>query len=166
MITSDRLRFRRYTNEDFDFLMSLLSDPDVVRYIGNGNVRDKEGGQEFLNWIYRTYEFGEYYGLMVLVNKEDNSLIGHAGFVPQTIDGKEEIEIGYWIAKRYWGKGYATEAAKTLLDYGKAQLKLERFIALIQPANTASKKVAEKIGMTLEKEIVLKGQDVYLYSLS
>lgn len=166
MITSDRLRFRRYTNEDFDFLMSLLSDPDVVRYIENGNVRDKEGGQDFLNWIYRTYEFGEYYGLMVLVNKEDNSLIGHAGLVPQTIDGKEEIEIGYWIAKRYWKKGYATEAAKTLLGYGRTQLKLERFIALIQPANIASQKVAEKIGMTLEKEIVLKGQDVYLYSLS
>lgn len=166
MITSERLRFRRYTNEDFNFLMSLLSDPDVVRYIGNGSIRDKEGGQDFLNWIYRTYEFGQNYGLMVLVNKEDNSLIGHAGFVPQTIDGKEEIEIGYWIAKRYWGRGYASEAAQTLLDYGRTQSKLERLIALIQPANTASQKVAEKIGMTLEKEIVLKGQDVYLYSFS
>lgn len=106
--------------------MSLLFDRDVVRYIGNGSIRDKEGGQDFLNWIYRTYEFCQNYGLMVLVNKEDNSLIGHAGFVPQTIDGKEEIEIGYWIAKRYWGKGYASEAAQTLLDYGRTQSKLER----------------------------------------
>ncbi|WP_183041149.1 hypothetical protein [Salipaludibacillus neizhouensis] len=48
-----------------------------------------------MNWIYSTYEFGEDMGLMVLVNKEDNTLIGHPGLVPQLIDGNEEIEIGY-----------------------------------------------------------------------
>ncbi|WP_420855372.1 GNAT family N-acetyltransferase [Virgibacillus indicus] len=163
-ITSERLLFRPYNDNDFEFLMSLLSDPEVVRFIGDGKTRDKNGGKNFLNWIYSTYEFGEAMGLMVLVNKEDNTLIGHAGLVPQTIDGNKEIEIGYWISRKYWGKGYATEAAKALLKYGNKHLDKQRFIALIQPNNLSSQKVARKIGMELDKEIVLGEQDVNVYS--
>ena len=163
-ITSERLLFRPYNNDDFEFLMSLLSDPEVVRFIGKGKTRDENSGKDFLNWIYSTYEFGEDMGLMVLVNKEDNTLIGHAGIVPQMIDGNEELEIGYWICRKHWGKGYATESAKVLLEYGNKQLNKQRFIALIQPDNLASKKVANKIGMELDKKVVLDGQDVNVYA--
>ncbi len=143
--------------------MSLLSDPEVVRFIGNGKTRDKNGGKYFLSWIYRTYEYGENMGLRLLVNKEDDTLIGHAGFVPQ-VDKVKEIEIGYWITREHWGKGYATEAAKALLEYGHKQLDRERFIALIQPGNVASRKVAKKLGMALEKKVVLGGEEVDVYS--
>jgi RimJ/RimL family protein N-acetyltransferase len=163
-ITSERLLFRPYNDDDFEFLMSLLSDPEVVRFIGNGKTRDKNGGKEFLNWIYSTYEVGEDLGLMVLVNKEEDTLIGHAGLVPQTMDGVEEIEIGYWISRKHWGKGYATESAKALLEYGNKQLDKQRFIALIQPDNLSSQKVARKMGMELDKKVVLDGQDVNVYS--
>lgn len=103
-------------------------------------------------------------GLMVLVDKEDNTLIGHASLVPQMIDGNEELEIGYWICRKHWGKGYATESAKVLLEYGNKQLNKQRFIALIQPDNLASKKVVNKIGMELDKKVVLNGQDVNVYA--
>ncbi|MFD1451761.1 MULTISPECIES: GNAT family N-acetyltransferase [Oceanobacillus] len=163
-ITSERLLFRQYHDDDFDFLMSLLSDPEVVRFIGNGETRDENGGNIFLNWIYSTYEVGENIGLRLLVRKEDNTLIGHAGIVPQTIDNTLEMEIGYWISRKYWGKGYATEAAGALLDYGNKQLDTQRFISLIQPDNISSQNVARKIGMELDKEIVLGGRNVNLYS--
>ncbi|MCT1902910.1 GNAT family N-acetyltransferase [Oceanobacillus sojae] len=163
-ITSERLLFRQYHNNDFVFLMSLLSDPEVVRFIGNGETRDENGGNKFLEWIYSTYESGENIGLRLLVRKEDNALIGHAGIVPQTIDGTMEMEIGYWISRKYWGKGYATEAAEALLDYGNNQLDTQRFISLIQPDNISSQNVARKIGMELDKEIVLDGRNVNLYS--
>lgn len=163
-ITSERLLFRPYNDNDFEFLMSLLSDPEVVKFIGNGKTKDINSGKDFLNWIYSTYEFGEDMGLLVLVNKEDRTLVGHAGLVPQTIEGNEEIEIGYWISRKYWGKGYATESAKTLLEYGNKLLDRQRFIALIQPDNVASIKVAKKIGMELDKKIVIGGQDVQVYS--
>jgi RimJ/RimL family protein N-acetyltransferase len=103
-------------------------------------------------------------GLMVLISKEDNTLIGHAGLVPQKIDGDEEIEIGYCISRKHWGKGYATESAKALLEYGKNNLDKQRFIALIQPDNISSKKVAKRVGMELDKNIVLAGKDVNVYS--
>ncbi|MBT2217662.1 GNAT family N-acetyltransferase [Virgibacillus dakarensis] len=165
IIDSERFFFRPYCDNDFMFLISLLQDPEMMRYIGNGQTRDREGVKQFLDWIYRTYESDANLGLKVLVRKEDNVRIGHAGLVPQTVDGKEEIEIGYWIARDFWGHGYATEAAKTLRNYGIHQLGRQRFIALIQTDNIKSQQVAKKIGMTIEKEIILLGKAVFVYSV-
>jgi RimJ/RimL family protein N-acetyltransferase len=165
-IQTARLILRRYQDEDFDFLCALFSDPEVVRFIGDGKTRDRQGAMEFLYWIYRSYKNHPKIGLRVLVRKEDRKLVGHAGLVPQTVNGTEELEIGYWIAREYWGRGYATEAAKALKEYGSEKLGKDRFVSLIQPKNTASRKVAERIGMELEKEILLAGREVCLYSNS
>ncbi|TWT27141.1 GNAT family N-acetyltransferase [Planomicrobium sp. CPCC 101110] len=163
-IQTARLVMRPYQDEDFGFLCSLFSDPEVVRFIGNGQTRNKDGAMEFLYWIYRSYKTHPKLGLRVLVRKNDGKLIGHAGLVPQTVNGFEELEIGYWIARDHWGQGYATEAAAALKEYGRRQLGKKRFVSLIQPANEASRKVAERIGMELEKEIMLAGRKVCVYS--
>ncbi|WP_112179673.1 MULTISPECIES: GNAT family N-acetyltransferase [Paraliobacillus] len=162
-IESERLRFRFYNKGDLPFLYALVSDPKIVRYIGNGKPKDNSGAETFLNWILDTYERNPNLGLHLLIDKKSNKPIGHAGIVPQTINGVNELEIGYWIARDYWQKGYGTEAALALKDYGKRKLKIERFIALIQPGNIASQKVASKLNMVLEKSIILGGQDVQLY---
>ncbi len=164
VLESERLLFRRYQDEDFEFLASLLSDPEMIRFIGNGQPRDINGAKKFLEWIYSTYEFGADMGLMVLVRKDDNVRIGHAGLVPQKVDGTDEIEIGYWITREFWNQGYASEAALALREHGERQLGVKRLISLIQPGNVASRKVAMKIGMNLEKEIKLSGQEVCVYS--
>ncbi|SFK61619.1 Protein N-acetyltransferase, RimJ/RimL family [Halobacillus dabanensis] len=161
---TQRLKFRKYNDEDFDYLFSLLSDPEMVRFIGDGNTKDAKSTTNFLKWIYSTYDVGPDMGLMVLENKKDNTRIGHAGLVPQTVDGAEEIEIGYWVSREHWGKGYATEAAKALKNYGLIDLGENRLVSLIQPNNMPSKKVANKIGMDFDKEIVLGDQKVHVYS--
>ena len=160
---TERLLFRPYTDDDLDFLKALLTNPNVMRYIGNGQTRDEEGLQKFRERIYSMYSRNPDFGLKIIVEKASNKLIGHAGLVPQMIDGKEEIEIGYWIAEEYWGRGFATEAARALKDLGKNQLKLAKMIALIQKGNIASQRVAEKNGMMIEKEIQLDGKDVFVY---
>lgn len=165
-IQTGRLELRLYRDEDFEFLYSMLSDPDVVRYIGNGQTRSREGAMEFLYWIYRSYKENPDLGLRVLVRKSDGQAVGHAGLVKQIVEGKPELEIGYWIAKEFWGQGYAKEAANALRYYGIHYLAKIRFISLIQPGNSASRKVAEYIGMSLEKEIVMNGKDVYVYALN
>ncbi|MDI2586252.1 GNAT family N-acetyltransferase [Psychrobacillus sp. NEAU-3TGS] len=162
--TSERLLFRSYTQDDFDFLYGMLSDPDMVCYIGNGETRDLKGAEVFLEWIYSQYEMNSEYGLKVVVRKEDNVPVGHAGIVPQKVKGKDELEVGYWIAKKYWGNGYASEAAKAFLHRGEKQLGVDRFISLIQQGNKASRKVAAKNGMSVEAEIIFKGHNVYVYS--
>jgi RimJ/RimL family protein N-acetyltransferase len=163
-IQTDRLELRPYHDGDFEFLCSLFSDPEVVRFIGNGQTRDRDGAMQFLYWVYQSYKSDPKLGLRVLVRKKDQQLVGHAGLVPQTVDGSEELEIGYWIAREHWGQGYATEAAKALKDYGRKKLGMERFVSLIQPENVASRKVAERIGMELEKEIMMAGREVCIYA--
>lgn len=90
--------------------------------------------------------------------------MGHAGIIPQQIDGEDELEIGYWIAKEFWGNGYAIEAASALLNRGVEQLGLTRLISLIQKENTRSINIANKNGMHLEKEVILKGKEVSVYT--
>lgn len=162
-LETERLSFRKYEEGDFPFLLSMVTDPETVSFIGDGKVKDEKEAREFLQWIYRTYEASENHGLHVLVRKADGMKIGHAGLVPQFIDGKEEIEVGYWIGRDYWGRGYATEAAAALLKHGKRER--ERLISLIQSGNIASQRVAEKMGMEKEKSVVLDGKDVWIYTV-
>jgi RimJ/RimL family protein N-acetyltransferase len=142
----------------------MLSDPEMVRYIGNGIIRDEQEAKTFLDWICSHYQMNMEYGLKVIIRKKDNVKVGHAGIVPQNINGKSELEIGYWIAKKFWGNGYASEAAKAFIERGENQLGINRFISLIQPKNLASRKIASKNGMELEEQILLKEKEVFIYS--
>ncbi len=162
-IETQRLYLRAYEDQDEDFLKAMLTDPDMVRFIGNGSIKDSKQTRDFLNRIYQTYEQNPDFGLKVLMRKEDQTPIGHAGLIPQKVDHKEELEIGYWIYRPYWQRGYASEAAEALKQYAFQYDITNRLIALIQPGNTGSIKVAEKIGMSLEKEIIHSGKDVYVY---
>ena len=91
-------------------------------------------------------------GLWATIHKATSQFIGRCGLLPWTIDGQNEVEVAYLISKAYWGQGLGTEAAQAILDYGFEKLNLSRLICLIDQENLASIKVAEKIGMTFEKE--------------
>ena len=102
--------------------------------------------------------------MKLLIRKKDGIPVGHAGIKPQQIDGEDELEIGYWIAKEFWGNGYAIEAASALLNRAVELLGINRLISLIQPENTKSICIAIKNGMHLEKEVILKGKEVSVYT--
>lgn len=106
------------------------------------------------------------WGLCPAVLKQTGDLIGHAGLVRQEVDGRAEWEVGYWLAKKYWGEGFATEAAIAFRDYAFDQLGVERLICIIQPANLGSIHVAKKIGMTKEKETLFHSVPVVIYSMT
>nr|WP_313929898.1 GNAT family N-acetyltransferase [Microcoleus sp. FACHB-SPT15] len=92
-------------------------------------------------------------GLWAAILKDLNGFAGQCGLVVQHVDGKTEIEIGYLFLRKYWGQGLATEAALACRNYGFTSLNFTRLISLINPNNMPSRRVAEKIGMTLEKEV-------------
>ncbi|MFS0562924.1 GNAT family N-acetyltransferase [Terribacillus sp. 179-K 1B1 HS] len=163
MHETKRLLIRPYMTEDLPFLESLVSDPRVVRYIGNGKPRTKEGARLFFNWNLSHISGDQRLGLQVLIEKETGKPIGHAGLVPQEVDGVMELEIGYWIAPDYWGRGFATEAASAFRDIAPA-LDNKRIIALIYPDNIASCKVAEKLGMQVWKTIERHNKKVLVYA--
>ena len=165
MLTSQRLQFENYTEQDIEFLERLLKNPNMVKYIGKGHVRSDDEIKHFLAWILNHYEIHEHYGLKLLINKETDEKIGHAGIVPQMIEGEDVLEIGYWIDEIHWQKGYATEAAEALKDLGLNHLKLKKMISLIQIDNRTSEKVALRMGMEKEKQIVLNGKNVNVYAI-
>ena len=112
-----------------------------------------EDTKEELEWHMHGHPKHSELGLWATIHKETGKFIGRCGLLPWEIDGELEIEIAYLIDKAYWGQGLATEAAKGILHYGFEQLNLSRLICLIDPDNIASQRVAEKIGMSLEKRV-------------
>ena len=92
-------------------------------------------------------------GLWATLYKPTGAFIGRCGLLPWTIEQQSEVEVAYLLDKAYWGQSLATEAAQAIVRYGFEQLQLNRLICLIDPDNQASRRVAEKIGMTLEKEM-------------
>jgi len=95
--------------------------------------------------------------------------LGNHSLLPGEIDEELEIEIAFPLDKSFWHRGLATEAAQSILKYGFEELKLSRLICLIDPDNLASQKVAEKIGMTLERKVDAIGGDNFptlIYSVS
>ncbi|MFC7394762.1 GNAT family N-acetyltransferase [Scopulibacillus cellulosilyticus] len=164
MIETKRLVFKEYTMDDLDAYASLWADPEVVRYINNGETKTRqEAAQSLKNWILPSYHDG--LGLFAAVLKQSGEIIGHTGLVVQDVEDRQELELGYWLARDYWGKGLAVESAKAFRDYAFNQLGLHRLISLINPNHPASIFVARKTGMTYAKTVTFNGHTALVYAI-
>lgn len=162
-LSTNRLRFERYTLNDIDDVLELVMDPKVMRYIGDGLTKDKAYAQNLINRMQEQYRNFDDYGLHKLIHQQTGEFIGHAGIVAQIIDDAFELELGYWIKSKYWGNDYGFEAAQALAKYADEEMGLERYISAIQVGNEASKSIALKNGMQLEKIIEMEGKRVEIY---
>lgn len=152
---TDRLILRHFHIRDLDALAGVFGDAEVMRF-GPG-PQDTAWVQEWLRAClanYQAWGFGPY----AVMEKHTRQTLGYCGLTYFPDLGRQpEVEIGYRLARAHWGRGYATEAAQTVRDYAFAVLGLPRLIAMIDPGNTASIRVAEKLGMHYENEIMLEG---------
>ena len=162
-LTTSRLMFRRYTWHDLSLVEDLVTNPSVMQYIGNGEVKDVRYAEQLISRMLKQYESFDVYGLHVLQHIDTGERIGHAGLVAQVIDDCFEIELGYWIAPEYWQQGYGFEAANALKKYADNTLQLERYISAIQVGNEGSKRIALKNGMRLLKTIEMDQKQVEIY---
>ena len=151
ILETKRLLLRRQMIEDLDDLWALYCNPEIIKYIPDA-PRSREEAKEELEWHMNGHPRFPELGLWATIHKEIGKFIGRCGLLPWTIDGQNEVEVAYTIAQEYWGQGLATEAARAILTYGFERLNLSRLISLIDAENIASQKVAEKIGMTFERE--------------
>lgn len=149
-LEAERLLLRRFTGADVDNVYDLNSDPDVMRYI-DGPVptpRD-EIEHDYLPAYLGYYERGDRYGFWAAIEKSAGEFLGWFHFRPGEGDGPNEPSLGYRLRTSAWGKGYATEGSRALIHKGFTELGVERVVASAYEANTASRKVMEKVGMTL-----------------
>ena len=151
ILETKRLILRHLELTDLEALFALYSDPEVKRYIPDAPLTLAEAKKE-LEWFLNGHPKQPELGLWATIHKETGQFIGRCGLLPWEIDGRSEVEVAYLIDKAHWGQGLGTEAAQAILDYGFENLRLSRLICLIERENSASMRVAEKIGMTLERE--------------
>src|SRR5215207_3560237 len=165
ILETERLLLRKLTRDDLDDLFALYKEPNVRKYFPEGTLTYEETKEE-LAWIIDVY-YGQYgYGLWATIYKETGEFIGRAGLLPWTIENRQEVEVAYLLAEKFWRQGLGTEVAQAIVQYGFEHLKLSRLICMMYPENIGSVKVAENMGMTLEKEMMDDKGSFFLYSRS
>jgi ribosomal-protein-alanine N-acetyltransferase len=162
VLETRRLSLREFEPEDLDALAAILSDPETMRYYPAPFAREAVADYIQRN---RTRYANDGYGLWAMILKSTCELIGDCGLVRQSVDGVDEIEIGYHVRRDLWGQGYASEGARACRGFGFANLAIERLISLIRPENLASRRVAEKNGMTICKEVTRANLLHYVYAI-
>ena len=162
VIKTPRLILRHLTLEDTKALAAIYADPIVMKFFRS--VRSPEVTKQKIKKAIESYKHQDY-GMWATIYKPDNQFIGRCGLIPQIIEEESELEIAYLLAKEYWGRGLATEAAIALKDYGFERIGCDRLISLIDSDNIASQKVALKAGLTYEKDIEMEGEHLRVYAV-
>ena len=165
-LQTERLLIRTPAAEDAPATAAIWCDPDVTRFMGG--PRDYE--QTLQDLLSEAAEgiADPADTLYPVVERASGRIVGDCGFLRKDVEGEAETELIYVFAKAAWGKGYATEAARALCTFAADRLQLSRLIALVDPENRASARVAEKAGMRLWKQTIRptgKRMQVYLKEL-
>jgi [ribosomal protein S5]-alanine N-acetyltransferase len=158
LLETERLSIRPVHILDDQALFQVFGDAEVMRFGDGPQTREwvKTWIQHCLSQYYVQWGFGPY----AVVEKQQRSVIGYCGlFYFANIHERAEVEIGYRFARNQWGNGYATEAAQAVRDFAFSTLCIPRLVALIDPQNVSSIRVATKLGMTYECEVMLEGYD-------
>jgi [ribosomal protein S5]-alanine N-acetyltransferase len=174
-LETERLRLRPLSLEDLDVFVSFYADPDVMRYLGVGKTLTPEETEQSVRRMLRGWEV-DGFGQLAVVRKDDGSVVGRCGFLvwdaetltPTTeaeAEGPTELEVGYAFGRPFWGHGFATEAASAVRDHALGPMGRERLIAFIRPENVRSRRVAEKLGMRHERDVVLMELPAQLFAL-
>jgi len=162
---TSRLILRKFNESDVEPLLSILGDPEVMRFSIKGPATREDIQTKYLPSCLKRYS-RDGLGQWAVVRKSDGICIGECGICAQEIDGQREFEISYRMRRDCWGLGLATEAARACRDYGFKQAGLHRLISIIESENAASIRVAEKMGMTLAKSASFHNIPVLIYSVA
>jgi RimJ/RimL family protein N-acetyltransferase len=162
-LETERLTLRAFREADATALFELSQDPDVMRYVGDRRVPTRqEAWRAVAGWIGHWALRG--YGQWAIEERASGRFIGRAGIInPADWPGPE---VGYLLGRPWWGRGYATEAARAAMDWGFREIGFADLLSLIDPANQASIAVATRLGESLRGETDLMGNRVLIYGIS
>ncbi|MFE7120341.1 GNAT family N-acetyltransferase [Streptomyces sp. NPDC057654] len=152
-IRTPRLLLRRWHEDDLGPMADINADPQVMRWIGDGSVRDPAETAEAVERWEEEWD-DEGFGLFAVELLASGELAGFVGLsVPSFLPEVEhEVEIGWRLGRQFWGQGYASEGAQATLEFALQDRGLDRVISIHRKGNTASGNVMRKLGMELERE--------------
>lgn len=156
------MALRQFTERDLEVTAAMMSDQDQMSLYPRPRTQE-----ETHDWIRRNLRLYEDlgFGFWLMESRKGSDFLGYCGIRPLRIEGVDEIEMGWHTNKRFWHRGLAAEAAIACRDLAFGRLEISRLVATIDPDNAASRRVAEKVAMTMEKRAVLDGWPCLLYSV-
>ncbi len=160
-LQTPRLILRELLPSDDIGLFELDSNPEVHTYVGKNPITTIEQAREVIAFIRQQY-IDNGIGRLAVIHKETNAFMGWAGLKLYKTEANAHsnfYELGYRFIQKYWGKGYATEAAKAIIDYGFNEMGLTEIFAMTDIDNKASRHVLEKCGFTYIEDFDLEGQN-------
>ena len=153
---TQRLILRRLVTDDAAFILELVNDPDWLRYIGDKNVHSLDDARTYLEKgpidMYRRVGFG----LFCVELKSNGVPIGMCGLIKR--ESLEDVDIGFAFLPPYRAQGYAREAARATLEYGRSVAGLRRIVAITSPDNDASGRLLEAVGLSFERMLPIPGE--------
>jgi [ribosomal protein S5]-alanine N-acetyltransferase len=162
---TSRLLLREFNENDAEALFSFLGDPEVMRFSVQGPRTRQEIRSKYLRGCFSRY-FYDGLGQWAIERKSDGVCIGECGICIQDVDRERAFEISYRLRRDCWGMGLATEAAQACREYGFRKAGLRRLISMIESENSASIRVAEKVGMTFERKASFAKIPVLIYGVA
>ncbi|MCG3120981.1 MAG: hypothetical protein ALAOOOJD_03905 [bacterium] len=157
VLETERLLLRHFTLADAAFILRLLNEPAFIQNIGDKGVRTLEQASNYLlEGPIKSYQIHGH-GLYLVALKESQQPLGMCGLLKR--DQLEEVDIGYAFLPEYWSKGFASESASAVREYGRNVLGRTKMLAIVSPGNTASIKVLHKLGFIFSKNIRMSPAD-------
>lgn len=153
VIRTERLVLRRLTEDDAEFVLELVNDPDWLVHIGDRGVRSLEDARDYLLRGPLAMYDRRGFGLFRVELREGGEPVGICGLLKR--DALEDVDLGFALLPRFRSRGYAREAAAATLEYGRQRLGLARIVAIVSPGNHASMKLLSQLGMAPEAKIRL-----------
>jgi RimJ/RimL family protein N-acetyltransferase len=162
VLATERLILRGFTKDDVDAIFSVLGDEEAMKYYPRKFTRE-----DAAQWIDRNLQRyrNDGYGLWAMVLKSTGEVIGDCGITRQVVEGEPMLEVGYHLRRDHWGHGYATEAARACMTYAFHNLAAGRVVSLIVAENLPSRRVAERNGMTVERQVTFHELPHLLYAM-
>ena len=155
---TEHLILRPFTLDDAEAWLPLITLPEIIRYTGDTPVSTVDEAREIL----RTRPLRDYavrgYGRMAVIEKSSARLVGFSGL--KYLEDLGEVDVGYRFLPDCWGKGYATESARALMEQGVREHGVKRIVGMVHPENAASSRVLEKLGLVYERPLELEGHAV------
>lgn len=167
VLSTERLKLFKANLEDVDGFFELDSNPKVLEFIGTDPLTKKEQSQQVIEMLQEQYLVNGTARLTVR-NKETGEFMGWCGIKLMTEETQGEVnfyELGYRFIPRYWGKGYASEAAKACLDFAFDKMGAKKVVAFTDLEHKASQRVLEKLGFKIREQFVFYDSDCYWHEV-
>ena len=162
VLETERLALRRFRRDDVDAIFAIIGDDVAMQYYPKTFNRS-----DAVQWIERNLRrYREHgYGLFAVTLKGSDDVVGDCGVIKQDVEGETRLEVGYHFRRDQWGNGYATEAARACMGLAFHAFGADKIISLIRPENVPSRRVAERNGMQLERQVTHYGLPHLVYAM-